>query len=264
MDAQKQAIANAFSRSACRYDQAATVQQQAGEQLLQKMKQRLTDNFRDGVIADIGCGTGYFSQAIVDQYQPAQYIGIDIAEGMLTLAAKNNHHLTNARWLCHDAENLPMEEQSVDMIYANFSLQWCEDLNQLMQSFYRVLKPGGVCCFTSLGAKTLGELRDSWAQVDQFDHVNQFYDADIWEVAIERNQFTVVEQYQTTATVYFDSVAAALRSLKDIGANVVKGEHPQGLTGKQRFRHFTAAYETYRHLQGIPVTYEIDGWIIKK
>jgi malonyl-CoA O-methyltransferase len=264
MDSSKQAIADSFSRSASRYDKAAIIQQQAGSQLLLAMQQHLGEDFTAKVIADIGCGTGYFSADIVACYQPEQYVGVDLAQGMLALAAKNNHHLSNARWLCNDAEDLQLEDQSVDLIYANFSLQWCENLPQLMQSFQRVLALGGVCCFTSLGSNTLTELRQSWSAVDQFNHVNQFYNDVAWQLAIEQAGFSVVHRDKTNTTAYFDSVASALRSLKEIGANVVKGEHRQGLTGKQRFVDFVDTYEVYRTAEGIPVSYEIDSWIIKR
>jgi len=171
----KESIAESFSRSAARYDQIAKVQQQAGKQLLVNIKTNLSYIPSDAVIADVGCGTGYFYQALNELYRPKQYIGIDLAQGMLDLAAANHPSVHNALWLHGDAEDLPLLDSSVDIIFANFSLQWSDNLTDLMQSFLRVLKPGGVCCFTSLGVETLFELRESWCAVDRGQHVNDFY-----------------------------------------------------------------------------------------
>ncbi|MFT6221409.1 MAG: malonyl-CoA O-methyltransferase [Candidatus Endobugula sp.] len=280
MTSPKKIIADSFSRSAHRYDQAAIVQQQAGNDLLGLMKNTLQPGLHQvNTVADIGCGTGYFAPTLMNTYHPKKYIGIDISEGMLNVAEKNNQNAMNMQWLCCDAENLLLENASVDLIYANFSLQWCENLSVLMHNFRRVLTANGHCCFTSLGQNTLAELRGSWESVDQLAHVNQFYPSTQWTAAIEQpegkqtggkqtgmeNQgLDIIHHQQTTAVQYFDTVIAALRSLKDIGANVVTAEHRQGLTGKQRFAEFVRAYETYRTPKGIPVSYEVDSWIIQK
>jgi malonyl-CoA O-methyltransferase len=265
MTSPKKIIADSFSRSAHRYDQAAIIQQQAGNDLLAMMNDALPCKSHPvDTIADIGCGTGYFTQALINAYQPKKYMGIDLAEGMLAMAEQKNQAIASAQWLCGDAESLLLKDASVDLIYANFSLQWCKDLSALMNNFHRVLTPNSYCCFTSLGQKTLAELRGSWQSVDQLAHVNQFSPSTQWRTAIEQQGFEVIHHQQATAVQYFNSVISALRSLKDIGANVVTDEHRQGLTGKQRFADFVRAYETYRTPKGIPVSYEVDSWIVHK
>jgi malonyl-CoA O-methyltransferase len=264
VDAFKKIIAESFSRSATRYDAAADVQQQAGAALLQAIKSMTPSNFTPQKIADVGCGTGFFARDIIDGFCPSRYVGVDLAQGMLDVAARNNRDITVASWQCGDAENLPLADQSVDMIYANFSLQWCQNLPKLMSSFQRVLKPGGYCCFTSLGENTLHELRHAWSQVDDLSHVNQFYSESLWRDAIEQQGFDILHRYQATDIAYFESVSLALHSFKDIGANVVAGEQRTGLTGKRHFTLFCDAYESFRHAQGIPVTYEVQGWILQK
>lgn len=260
----KQAIATSFSRSATRYDQAAQVQQQAGQKLLQAMQSHITPSAPINAIADIGCGTGFFAQALVDHYHPQQYMGVDLAQGMLDVAASNNAHLPMATWHCNDAEKLPLSDHSVDIIYANFSLQWCEDLPALMAGFFRVLKPGGYCCFTSLGSQTLHELREAWAVLDQLNHVNQFFDKERWDCAIEQQHFLREHHQQYQAVSFFDTPTQLLRSLKEIGANVVKGERQTALMGKQKFARLVAALEQYRQAQGLPASYVIDEWILRK
>lgn len=262
---QKKIIADTFSRSAWRYDQVAKVQQQAGHELLTVMRPFVKSRRTIGVLADVGCGTGSVVPEIITAYQPELYVGLDLAEGMLATAEKN-HSLPVGRlqWLCNDAENLSLADHSVDIIYSNFSLQWCENLPSLMHDFYRVLKPGGFCCFTSLGTSTLHELRDAWSMVDDLVHVNHFYGQTHWLAAIEQQQFSLLHQYQTNTVMYYASVPQLLKSIKDIGANTVKGIRRQSLMGKQHFMAFVRAYEHSRLAQGLPTTYEINGWILKK
>jgi len=267
MKSNKKAIAGSFSRSAKRYDDAAQVQQMSGSQLIDAACE-LIDHKQITTLADIGCGTGYLTQALIDTFEIEHYIGVDLAQGMLDVAANNNHDLaTNGpyiEWVCSDAEHLSIRDHSVDLLYANFSLQWCRDLPQLMNSFHRTLSANGYCCFTSLGEHTLHELRNAWKAVDQLSHVNTYDGGERWQQAIVQAGFICLKHYQTLHVSYFDSVVDALRSLKDIGANVVVGHHRQGLTGKQRFHRFIQAYEKLRVDKGIPVTYVVDGWIIQK
>ena len=258
----KQLIAQSFSRSALRYDAAANIQHQAGEALLSMLSEYGVDERQ--TIADIGCGTGYFSRQLVQQFGPQQLIGVDIAQGMLAVAARQNCQLDNVLWLCDDAESLSLADASVDIIFANFSLQWCEDLSRLFRGFFRVLRPGGVCCFNSLGPQTLEQLRSAWSEVDPLNHVNRFTPAPVWREAMVAQSFVILDAQCAVMTEYFDDARDALQSLKTIGANIVRGEHRQSLTGKQRFARFIEAYEAYRQPRGLPMSYQVNQWLIQK
>ncbi len=274
MHKSKMMIADSFSQSAERYDQAAKVQQHSGIKLLEIMQEYVGLETNIRCIADVGCGTGFFTQHLINHYAPEQYIGIDLSQGMLDVAAKNNsiqNHgdSTSSQrvehiWCCDDAENLQLASESVDMIYSNFALQWCDDLDQLTAHFKRVLVPGGICCFTSLGSQTLHELRDAWAQVDGYSHVNQFYDHLIWHQAITKQEFSIIHHSNQMPVVHYPTVKALLRSLKDIGANVVTGDRHRALMGKEHFFRFVDAYEQFHTTAGYPASYDVDTWIIQK
>ena len=80
-------------------------------------------------------------------------------------------------WLVADAEALPLVNDSVDLVFSSLALQWCYRPDHLFAELARVLKPGGICVFTSLGPDTLRELRAAWAAVDAHQHVNAFLPA---------------------------------------------------------------------------------------
>jgi len=264
----KKNIADSFSASAVSYDQFASLQQQAGKELIDFILSSHLDIEATGnTLIDVGCGTGFFTQPLIKAFNVKKYLGIDIAQGMLDVAKHNNASLeqsTELYWHCEDAESLSLSDQSVDIIFANFSLQWCDNLSALMKSFHRVLKPNGLCCFTSLGSDSLHELRESWSVVDNFKHVNHFSDTADWSKAITQQGFSIINSYRSEPISYYSSVRELLHSLKAIGANTVLGHRQKGLMGKTHFQNFIAAYEQYRQPQGLPVTYHIDGWVIQK
>ena len=80
-------------------------------------------------ILDICCGTGDIALLLVDQWPSAVVRGLDFSSGMLTLARRKD---TNRRvsWLEADAQDLPFEENSLDLVvhglrfaqYGGFSL----------------------------------------------------------------------------------------------------------------------------------------------
>jgi len=75
----------------------------------------------------------------------------DLALGMLRRAA--------GRVLQLDEEALPFAPESFDLVLANLSLHWTNDLPGVLAQIRHVLKPDGLFLGALFGAGTLGELR---------------------------------------------------------------------------------------------------------
>ena len=57
--------------------------------------------------------------------------------------------------VCADAQALPIADASIDLVYSNLCLQWCEDPGLALDEFRRVLRPGGMLLFSFLVLLTL-------------------------------------------------------------------------------------------------------------
>lgn len=254
----KPRIADSFGRAAPRYDSAAGLQHQVGEQLLQSI---IGDPSQ---IMDLGCGTGFHSIQLQQRYPKAQVLGVDISAGMLAYA-KARYIDQPMRWLCGDAEDLDVACKSQSLIFSNFALQWCECLDTLATELYRVLRPGGQLVLAIPGPATLAELRHAWAQVNSAIHVNRFASLAHWQQALVDAGFTRIDLHSDTVTEEHSSVRELLLELKNVGAHNNNAGRPTTMTGKQQLKALYNAYEPYRLANGaLPATWEIiSGTVVK-
>lgn len=249
----KRRVASSFSRAAASYDSVARLQRAVSEQLLNFLPPPA--NKQDFQLLDLGCGTGYVTEQLARRQAPAQVLGLDLAEGMLQFARRERSGIS--RWLCADAEALPLASDSIDLVYSSLSIQWCEQLPQLFDELRRVLKPGGELLFSTLGPRTLWELKAAWQQVDGFVHVNRFQPQAGVEAALLRAGFGQLQWRRDERVLRYRDLSELTRELKALGAHNVNRGQPEGLTGRRKILALKDAYEGYRSEGFLPASYEV-------
>lgn len=259
----KQHVARAFAAAAHSYDAVAVLQRQTADELLDRLDLiKLTP----ATIVDLGAGTGRNLPLLQKRYPQAQLVAIDIAPPMLQVAKQQFQQQQGLKrflpgqhppfYLSADAEALPLAENSVDLVYANLTLQWC-DPTVAFAEINRILKPGGLILFSSLGPDTLQELRLSWATVDDYPHINQFLDMhDVGEAMQRSGLADAVLDVDRHQLAYPDAMQM-MRDLKLLGAVNQSLGRRRGLTGKKTIQKMLAASEQFRHNGQIPATYEV-------
>ncbi|HEX7974964.1 MAG TPA: arsenite methyltransferase [Anaerolineales bacterium] len=98
------------------------------------------------VVLDIGSGGGMDAFLAARQVGPkGRVIGVDMTPAMLERARKAARRagLDQVEFRQGQAEALPVEDASVDVIISNCVINLCEDKGQVFEEAYRVLKPGG-------------------------------------------------------------------------------------------------------------------------
>tara|TARA_R110002167_G_scaffold29645_11_gene98896 strand:- start:404 stop:1213 length:810 start_codon:yes stop_codon:yes gene_type:complete len=246
----KKLVAGSFSRAAPSYDSVAGLQRQVGGKLLQLRP----DDWR-GQLLDLGSGTGYFSLPLA-QLPGTRVVALDLAQGMLDFARSARSH-PNINYLCADAEQLPLAESCLDGVFSSLAIQWCQNLDQLFAELARTLRPGGRALIATLGPDTLNELRQAWAAVDQYQHVNQFLSQQRLEYLLG-SLFEIEVFEQQRIVLQFDQLKQLTDELKDLGAHNLNPGRQTSLSGRQRVKAFRCAYERLRDDQGkIPATYQV-------
>jgi malonyl-CoA O-methyltransferase len=248
-------VRRSFGRAARDYDAAAVLQSRVRTELLDRLE---LVRLEPGVVLDLGAGTGHASLALKRRYRAAQVVALDLAPGMLQEAGRRQTLLRRFRRVCADAAALPLGTASVDLVFSNLMLQWCNDPDAVFGECRRVLKPGGLLTFTTFGPDTLVELRRAWdAAADGRTHVNRFIDMHDLGDALVRSGLVEpvmdVERY----TLTYATVQDLMRDLKAIGAHNANAGRPRGLTGKGALERMAAEYETHRREGRLPATYEV-------
>ena len=244
----------AFERASGGYEAAASLQARVAAELLQRLELL---RFSPGVVLDLGSGTGRITRELKRRYPRARVIALDIAPGMLREARRHQRPWRRFDRVCGDALRLPLRDGSIDLIFSNLMLQWCEPLAAALSEARRVLAPGGFLSFSTFGPATLYELRTAWAEADGSNHVNHFPDmhelgdglvrAGLMEPVLDADRFEVG---------YLD-VLTLMRDLKAIGAHNVTAGRPRALAGRERLTRVQRAYEAFRRDEGLPATYEV-------
>jgi SAM-dependent methyltransferase len=102
-----------------------------------------------GIALEIGAGTGRVTRHIRERIPAsAKLIASDINQDMMEEAKKNLSHL-DIEWRTIDAQELPFNDNSIDLIVCCFAYMFVPDKAKGLSEAYRVLKPGGVLLFTT-------------------------------------------------------------------------------------------------------------------
>jgi malonyl-CoA O-methyltransferase len=209
------------------------------------------------VIMDAGCGTGRTSRSLLKRYPGCMVAGLDLSLGMLRQARRRRWLLRAPRPVCADAAQLPLADGSVDLLFSNLMLQWCNDIDAVFAEFRRVLKPHGLVSFSTFGPDTLKELRSAWTEADGHVHVSRFLDMhDIGDALVRAGLAEPVMDVDYFRLTYQD-VTDLMRDLKAIGAANAAAGRNRGLTGRRRLEAVRSAYEKRRIEGRLPATWEV-------
>ncbi|MBA2505728.1 MAG: class I SAM-dependent methyltransferase [Thermoleophilaceae bacterium] len=97
---------------------------------------------------EIGAGTGYFTLNLVHDGTVREAVATDISPGMLrSLEASAARLGLEVETVASEAEALPFEDESFDLVFGHAVLHHLPDLEASFGEFARVLRPGGVLAF---------------------------------------------------------------------------------------------------------------------
>lgn len=98
---------------------------------------------KNQTVMDIGCGDGFISIAVAKSVN--KVVAVDISKEMLRELAKKSkeNNVTNIQLIESDGQDIPIEDDSIDIIFANMYLHHIEEPDIAIKEMRRLLKPGG-------------------------------------------------------------------------------------------------------------------------
>jgi len=118
-------------------------------------------------ILELGCGNGKLWSSNSGRIRTGWDITLsDFSTGMIA-KAKSNINNDNFKYMQIDAEVIPFEDNSFDVIIANHMLYHLPNRNKALLEIRRVLKDGGRFFATTLGVNNVFELEQLVNSIDQ-------------------------------------------------------------------------------------------------
>ncbi|MFM1977595.1 MAG: Malonyl-[acyl-carrier protein] O-methyltransferase [Pseudomonadota bacterium] len=260
----KSRVRDSFDRAAETYDAAAVLQKFVRTEMLSRLDLVAMQPTR---ILDAGCGTGHASAALMKKYPKAELVSLDLALGMLRKTQSVNASFANRikrvfgqaqqNLLCADVEQLPLADASVDMIFSNLAIQWCNDLDAAFAGMHRVLRTDGLLTFSTLGPDTLKELRAASKTDAARVSVSRFFDMHDIGDALVRAGFSAPVLDVERVVLTYENAIDVMRDLKAIGAHNAADGRGRGLQGRDFLKKITANYEQFRREDKLPATFEV-------
>ena len=249
-------VRRGFDRAAAGFDAAAALPGEVRARLLGSLD--YLDDTVPAVVLDLGSGTGHAAAAMKKRWPKSQVLALDLSLSMLRQSRRQAGWWRPFTRLCADAHALPLADGSVDLVFANLSLAWMEDLPAVFAGLRRVLRPGGLLLCSSFGPETLGELQAAFTgeheppQPIPLLPIAGFGDAMVAagfrDPVLDRDLFTLT----------WPDLRALLRELRATGMGNALARRRRGLTGRGRFDAASAACEALRDEQGrLPTTWEV-------
>src|ERR1700742_1363263 len=161
-------------------------------------------------VLDLGSGGGIDVLLSAKRVGPTgKAYGLDMTDDMLALARENQQQagITNAEFLKGEIENIPLPDNSVDVVISNCVINLSADKDRVLREAFRVLKPGGR--FAVSDVVTRGQVTDDVRQnmllwvgciagaLDDYQYVAKLAKAGFDQIDIEPTRVYDIEDART-------------------------------------------------------------------
>ena len=174
-------------------------------------------------VLDLGSGGGIDVLLSAGRVGPTgKAYGLDMTDEMLALARENQRKagVENVEFLKGEIENIPLPDNSVDVIISNCVINLSADKRQVLREAFRVLKPGGRLAVSDVVTRgeVPAEIRRSmllWmgciaGALEQNDYMRALSDAGFGSIGLEPTRIYDIEdarQFLSSEGVDVDAIA---------------------------------------------------------
>ncbi len=251
--ADKSILKKRFSKNSRSYHSAAVVQQKIVMRFCDLLKQFNTKKLNR--ILEVGCGTGFLSQRILEENKPAQFFLNDIKNEFYEELDElfSEQETTSYSYLAGDAEQLEFPEQ-LHAILSTSTIQWFHQPEQFFKKVNYHLEEHGVFAFSTFGENNYQEIRAT------LDLGLSYFEKKSLEKMLDA-EFEILHSEEWQEQLFFHSPREVLKHIKNTGVNGVSNF----CWNKSKLNYFENLYTDLFGKQGqVSLTYHPIIIIAKK
>ncbi len=209
-ESKQQSVVQRFAQPAAKLSSDSVLHQEIGQRLLDRLELIKLSPHK---VLDLGCGDGLHAKALQQHYPAALLLAVDKLLPQATQASRRKlSWRKRLSSLVADAEQQPLADASIDLVYSNLMLHWLDRPLAVVNEMSRVLTPGGLVMFSCYGPDTLLELRETGIEFPEFVDMHDLGDdlvaSGLGDPVMEMEKLTL--KYTDSEQLLLDLAAAGL------------------------------------------------------
>jgi len=147
-------VGEGFTRAADGYDELLRHNRDGARRLVAA----LPDGRYDDVL-DVGCGTGFVTEAMIDRFGTARVTGVDPSEGMLERFREKLAGRVDATIQVAGVHDMDVPDAAFDAVVSGMAFHWFPEKPAAIAAMARRVRPGGVLAILASASGTDAEFR---------------------------------------------------------------------------------------------------------
>lgn len=213
-------IISAFDKAADSYDECAFIQHKVADGLIASLIP-WKEAVPPGPILEVGCGTGFVTEKLINQFSDREILVTDASEKMLEKCRENLKHtgkdLSKITFQVLNADEYESgDDESYGLIISGSTPHWFKDTALGLQNLSEALNPGGIMLCSFPGNHSFPNWYENCLELGLPHTANPL--PDVEEVVVKLSMGPMqIDYYENDLYKEFESSLDFFRNLKKTG-----------------------------------------------
>lgn len=212
-------IISAFDKTADSYDVSAEIQKKVADGLIASLLP-WKDAIPPGAILEVGCGTGFVTEKLLDHFPNREIIVTDASEAMLSKCKHKmkqlSKDLTRVSFKVLNADDNRQNDETFGLIISGFTPHLFKDTSLALQNLSECLIPGGIMLTSFPGNHSFPSWYENCLELGLPHTANSL--PDVEEVVVKLSMGPMqIDYYENDIYKEFDNSLDFFRYLKKTG-----------------------------------------------